>query len=87
MTTTWRKELEEILSRCNETWDDIVASTLTLDQLDTEFDDGFGSSNGCPFTVWTTNRVYFPAVYDGSEWIASVSRNPDGNPTNHIGGE
>ena len=44
-------------------------------------------SEGKPFTIWTANTVYFPVVYDGAEWVGSVSRNPDGKPTDHQGGE
>lgn len=85
--TTWRKELEIVMGAYGESLSDAVASTLTEEQLDTEFDDGYGGSEGCPFTVWTPKRVYFSAVYDGSEWVASVARHPDGHPTRHIGGE
>lgn len=30
--------------------------------------------------------VYFPLCYDGSEWVGSVSRNPNGVSTMHLGG-
>ena len=32
--------------------------------------------DGKPFTAWTERRVYFPAMYDGSVWVASAPRNP-----------
>ena len=51
-----------------------------------EFNDGYGGAEGMPFTIWTKKNVFFPAVYDGAEWVACVSRNPDGVPTEHIGG-
>ena len=70
----------------NETWADIVSNTMTDKDMDRPFDDGYGAEEGCEFTVWTENFVYFPACYDGSEWVASVARNPNGNPTRHIGG-
>ena len=54
--------------------------------LDYDFDDGFGGTNGPSFTAWTLTRVYFPAEYDGSEWIDSVPRHPSNNATCHIGG-
>lgn len=84
--TTWRAELNRVFEYAGETWADIESSTLTDAQLDASFDDGWGGEEGCPFTIWTKNHVYFPACYDGSEWVASVSRNPDGHPTHHIGG-
>ena len=69
-----------------ESWEDTVDSTLTDEQLDKEFDPGYGLQKGDPFTVWTESRVYFPIQYDGSEWCGSVSRNPDGKVTFHLGG-
>jgi hypothetical protein len=69
-----------------ETWDDVVSSTLTIEDLDREFDDDFGSKEGVPFTVWTRGRVYFPAVYDGAEWVESVPRDPCEEKTEHVGG-
>ena len=87
MKTTWRKLLVDTMEETNESFADIESSTLTEAELDTEFDNGYGLSEGAPFTVWTKNHVYFPAVYDGAEWAASVSRNPNGHATNHVGGE
>lgn len=84
---TWRELIEESMSSRHETWADIESCTLTDDQLDMKFDNGFGGTEGVPFTIWTANRVYFPACYDGSEWVVSVSRHPDGKPTLHVGGE
>lgn len=55
--------------------------------LDVEFDDDFGGSKGCDFTLWTKNNVYFPVVYDGSEWVGSVPRNPSNRASKHWGGE
>lgn len=85
--TTWRKLIEPELEYKGETWEDVVSHTFEDEyELDVEFDDGFGANNGVPFTLWTHNRVYFPICYDGSEWVGSVSRNPDGKPTAHQGG-
>lgn len=39
-----------------------------------------------PFTAWGIKRVYFPAHYDGRQWVASVPRNPGEEVTNHVGG-
>lgn len=84
---TWREEIAKVMQRHGETWADVEARAITEEQLDARFDWGFGGAEGAPFTVWTKNRVYFPAVYDGAEWVASVARNPDGKATDHIGGQ
>lgn len=86
MSTTWRKGLVKALERNGEKFSDIVSSTLTEEELDKEFDPGYGGTEGVPFTVWTDRFVYFPAQYDGSEWVDCVSRNPNGKPTEHVGG-
>lgn len=84
--TTWRKDLVEALAAHGERFADIIASTLTEEEMDREFDAGPGEIGGCPFTLWTIHRVYFPAGTDnGDEWVDSVSRLPDGLPTKHKG--
>lgn len=85
--TTWEKELKITMADKGESLEDIVSNTLTPEQMIREFNDGFGGSEGHPFTVWTKKRVYFPVVYDGSEWVESVPRDPNGEPTIHVGGE
>ena len=84
--TNWREDLTEVLAENGETWADVESHTLTESQLEARFFHGFGLTSGVPFTLWTKNRVYFPACYDGSEWVASVARNPDGKATEHVGG-
>lgn len=84
--TTWRKELTAALKDNGETLADLVSTTLTEADMDEEFNDGYGGINGVAFTAWTAKTVYFPICYDGAEWVGSVSRHPDGNPTNHQGG-
>ena len=84
--TNWREDLTEAMQEHGETWADVEAHTLTEEQLDARFDHGYGGEEGAPFTLWTKNRVYFPGCYDGSEWVASVARNPDGKATEHVGG-
>jgi hypothetical protein len=83
---TWKQLISDELEEQGETWDDIESITLSEDELAVEFDRGWGSADGKPFTAWTARRVYFPGQYDGSEWVASVSRIPDGKPTKHVGG-
>lgn len=65
---------------------EIVAMSPEDLDLDREYDVGFGSTEMPCFTIWTEDRVYFPACYDGSEWIESVPRNPCDEATAHIGG-
>lgn len=84
--TTWSKLIYDEMLKHSDCWAYVVSSTLTGDQLEKSFDCGFGLEEGEPFTVWTEKRVYFPVCYDGAEWCGSVSRHPDGNPTEHQGG-
>jgi hypothetical protein len=83
---TWRKLIGNEMSDCGDSWKQVVSCTLTSEELDVEFDTDWGAVEGKAFTLWTHTRVYFPVCYDGAEWVSSVSRNPDGHPTNHQGG-
>ena len=86
MTTTWKEQIEIEMELYGESLSDIVSSTMSEDEFNKEFDNERGYNNGIPFTVWTTNRVYFPVGSNMSyEWCNSVARNPDGKPTSHIG--
>ena len=79
---TWRK----LIADCQND-DIIIYCTLTEKELDTEFDGGFGCSEGKPFTAWSNNWVYFPVVYDGSEWVSRVRRNICNEASLHVGGD
>jgi len=91
-----RKMIVKALEKHGETWDQFVyvlgAQSQWRDEddppvdIDTEFDDGYGGVNSLPFTGWTAKRVYFPAKYDGAEWVESVPRHPSDEPTDHVGG-
>ena len=83
--TSWRKGLAEALQANGESFEHLVGNTMSDAEMDVEFYDGYGAGGGCAFTVWTKDRVYFPAVYDGATWVANVPRNPCGEPTSHIG--
>lgn len=37
------------------------------------------------FTIWTSDRVYFPVQYDGMGWVGSVPRNPCDEATSPMG--
>lgn len=53
--------------------------------LDQEFGDRSGSPEDHHFTLWTRDRVYFPAEYAGDMWVASVPRHPCGEVAAHVG--
>ena len=82
----WKELIAECMDENGEEIEDIISNTMTEEEMLVEFDDGCGVTEGITFTVWTNNYVYFPVCYDGSEWVGSVARNPDGNRTNHLGG-
>ena len=82
---TWRELITLEMEDVGEKWSDVVACTLSETELDRVFSDGYEYPQGQPFTLWTTNRVYFPVHYNESEWVASASRIVDMVPTDHIG--
>jgi hypothetical protein len=85
--TKWRDKITDEMRRHKDNWQNVVSMHPEEENwLDYLFDDDFGSIEGESFTVWTKKRVYFPVTYDGSEWVGSVSRAPDGKSTEHIGG-
>lgn len=79
-TTTWRKELPDDIGP-------IVAVAPDEAVLDVEFDPGYGGSEGPEVLIWTETHVYFPVVYDGSEWLDSAPRNPQAEGQGHVGGQ
>ncbi len=86
--TTWFAEIENEMVAHDETMqDDAIMCTISDDELRAEIPTGYGGSEGKPFTLWTLNRVYFPADYDGGAWVSSVPRNPCDESTYHVGGE
>ncbi len=84
--TTWRKLISDSLKENRDDWENLVAITLSEDELDREFDDGYGGTEGRYFTAWTEDNVYFPIVYDGGEWCGRVPRHPNGEALEHQGG-
>ena len=81
---TWRKLIKDAIG---DNGDVLIGNTLLESEMDVEFDDGYGGSEGIPFTAWSKDRVYFPVVYDGAEWVSSVPRNPCTKASGHCGGE
>jgi len=86
MTITWREAISDEMELHEEKWGDVEKCTLTEEALDRRFDGGYGITRGVAFTLWTKRRVYFPAAYDGAEWVASVPRWPCNEETGHVGG-
>ena len=85
--TTWRKMISEALAKNGEAWGDVVDIAIADGELDREFNDGYGTSEGAPFTLWTSKNVYFPIVYDGAEWVGHAPRNPCDITMEHQGGQ
>jgi hypothetical protein len=82
----WRDLIIVCMGDNGESWKDVVDYAPSDGKwLDYLFDDTYGFIEGESFTLWTKERVYFPMVFDGSEWVASVSRNPDKKATKHLG--
>lgn len=84
--TTWRAQITHEFYANRDSWEDVVHCTLSDSELDTEFNDGWGVTNGQPFTLWTENYVYFPICYDGAEWVGSAPRHPCDEALHHQGG-
>lgn len=96
---TWRELIAREMATHGDAWDhphrvalppqpdpDEWGDREFVSDLDAEFDHGYGGINGCPFTVWTEDWVYFPVVYDGAESVGSAPRNPCDVATEHVGG-
>jgi hypothetical protein len=84
--TTWRKEISAVMREHYESWADVEGCTLDDAALDVAFDALSGRPEGEHFTLWTRARVYFPACYDGAEWVAAGPRHPCEEATEHVGG-
>ena len=81
----WRKGLKDAFKETGDKFADMV-TTLTEEELDTDFDGGYGSTEGAAFTAWGEKFVYFPICYDGAEWVGYAPRNPCEFKTAHMGG-
>lgn len=82
----WKHLIEARLEGHGESWKDVIANTLSQEEMLEEFDDGYGGTEGRSFTLWTAKRVYFPICYDGAEWVGSAPRNPCDEKCEHQGG-
>ena len=82
---TWRKLLTEAAGHNGDTFESLTIA-IAEGELDREFDDGYGGTEGAPFTAWSANWVYFPICYDGSESVGLAPRNPCETRMEHQGG-
>lgn len=82
---TWREEIGEARKNAGDAGE-IIACTLSSEEMDERFDSGYGVEEGRPFTAWTATRVYFPVCYDGAEWVSSAPRDPCSEAMTHVGG-
>lgn len=64
--TTWRKEIFKVMEQNEDKDINNYVCTITEEELDIEFDAGYGDPNGLHSTLWTTWWVYFSQQYDGS---------------------
>lgn len=85
-TTTWRREFEMERESRGDVSALVAVAPADID-LDREFSGGYGSSQGEAILLWTEERVYFPVVYDGAEWLGSAPRNPVAEGQSHEGGQ
>ena len=78
---------KEMLNKMLDNGETIIHCTLDDAAMAKNFSDGYGVHEGEPFCAWSEHRVFFPIVYDGSEWIGSAPRNPRSEGLEHQGGE
>lgn len=81
--SSWGEMIKEITDHLKE---ELIACTLTKDEMKVKFYTGFGGTEGKPFTAWTKNWVLFPVQYDGAESVGYVPRNPCDIASEHCGG-
>lgn len=82
---SWYEMLKEAMMEDGE---DLNSFVCTMDEVELkeDFDAGFGSTRGKPFTAWGAKWVYFPICYDGAEWVGHAPRNPSDIAMHHQGG-
>ena len=50
---TWRSIITDAMENYDEVWEDVEYCTLSEEELDVKFDNGYGGTRGAPFTLWT----------------------------------
>lgn len=66
MSNTIREMLNEIVSKSHDV---LVDSTLTIDEMDKEFDSGWGLFEIDAFTAWGEKFVYTRATAHGNRMV------------------
>jgi hypothetical protein len=101
--TNWKDKLQRLLDANNDRLDVIHLATGDEDTSDSwreasihdeemqrEFDAGYGIEEGRPFYAWGEKFVYWCSCYDGAEWISCMPRHPENHDAKdtprHIGG-
>ena len=74
--TCWKDLISKEMEEEKESWRDVVRCTLSEEDLLAEFDNGYVGSKGKPFTLWTKERVYFPAIHNATEWARKRATEP-----------
>lgn len=82
---TWAKALEEARTLQGDNSDLVARAPDDEAVWSREFDDDYGGRKVRPVLAWTVDRVYFPVVYDGAEWLDSAPRHPIADGEGHVG--
>src|ERR1035438_1065207 len=69
---SWRKRITEVMTEVGDSWNNLVYSTLSDEDLNVSFQ----GNEAKAFKLWTTDRVYYPFAFCGAAWVGSVLRNP-----------
>ena len=70
--TSWKKLILEEMKFHGETFDDVVRSTLSNEEMDVEFKYPLGEMQ-----LWTHGQVYYSFESDGYYYVDSMPRNPE----------
>jgi hypothetical protein len=82
---SWKDMILKVM-RDDDSFDNMEKCTIPLEELSREFYTGYGGADGTPFLLWTKKYIYFPAIYDGAEWVERIPRDPCDIDFEHVGG-
>ena len=78
---TWREMVLKAIENAEGSSSHIVCGTGGFDKVA-----AYDFVEKVSWTLWTEKRVYFPAGYDGTFWVASAPRNPSDERVMLVGG-